>query len=62
MPVFQQGGTIVPQKRRVRRSSKLGQDDPFTLVAALSNQVVSSPSPPFPPTHTQSAPTVLTTI
>lgn len=39
IPVFQAGGTIVPLKMRVRRSSTLGVNDPFTLVVALSNEV-----------------------
>lgn len=33
--VFQRGGTIVPRKLRVRRSSSLMSRDPFTLVVAL---------------------------
>jgi alpha 1,3-glucosidase len=33
--VFQRGGTIVPRKLRVRRSSSLMLRDPFTLVVAL---------------------------
>lgn len=37
IPVFQRGGSIVPQKTRVRRSSSLTYNDPFTLVAALDN-------------------------
>ncbi|XP_070577600.1 neutral alpha-glucosidase AB-like isoform X2 [Ptychodera flava] len=35
IPVFQRGGTIVPRKERVRRSSSLMQDDPYTLVVAV---------------------------
>ncbi|KAJ0393755.1 hypothetical protein P43SY_003584 [Pythium insidiosum] len=34
-PVFQRGGTIVPRKLRVRRSSALMRHDPVTLVVAL---------------------------
>ena len=37
IPVFQRGGTIVPTKARIRRSSELGENDPFTLTVALSN-------------------------
>jgi hypothetical protein len=39
MPVFQRGGTIVPLKTRVRRSSTLAAHDPFTLIVALSSEV-----------------------
>ncbi|KAG2529694.1 hypothetical protein BBO99_00002239 [Phytophthora kernoviae] len=35
IPVFQRGGTIMPRKQRVRRSSELMRDDPLTLVIAL---------------------------
>ncbi|EGZ24905.1 hypothetical protein PHYSODRAFT_350021 [Phytophthora sojae] len=35
IPVFQRGGTILPRKQRVRRSSELMRDDPLTLVVAL---------------------------
>lgn len=35
IPVYQRGGTIVPKKERIRRSSPLMQNDPFTLVVAL---------------------------
>ncbi|XP_077995538.1 neutral alpha-glucosidase AB-like isoform X2 [Glandiceps talaboti] len=35
IPVYQRGGTIIPRKERVRRSSALMQDDPYTLVVAL---------------------------
>ncbi|KAJ8707977.1 hypothetical protein PYW08_010343 [Mythimna loreyi] len=35
IPVFQRGGSIVPRKERVRRSSALMADDPYTLVVAL---------------------------
>ncbi|CEF66342.1 Neutral alpha-glucosidase AB [Strongyloides ratti] len=34
IPVFQRGGTIVPAKNRLRRSSKLMQNDPITLYIA----------------------------
>jgi alpha 1,3-glucosidase len=35
IPVFQRGGSVIPQKRRVRRSSGLMKRDPLTLVVAL---------------------------
>ena len=35
IPVFQKGGKIVPSKNRVRRSSPLMRDDPYTLTVAL---------------------------
>lgn len=44
MPVFQRGGSIVPLKTRVRRSSSLAAHDPFTLVVALSNEGTASGS------------------
>jgi alpha 1,3-glucosidase len=34
-PVFQRGGTIVPTLQRVRRSSKIMMNDPYTLIVAL---------------------------
>ncbi|DAZ97242.1 TPA: hypothetical protein N0F65_010404 [Lagenidium giganteum] len=34
-PVFQRGGSIIPRKNRVRRSSALMRRDPITLVVAL---------------------------
>lgn len=36
IPVFQRGGTIIPKKDRVRRSSSLMHDDPYTLQIALN--------------------------
>ena len=33
--VYQRGGTIIPKKERVRRSSALMRHDPYTLVVAL---------------------------
>ena len=39
VPVFQRGGTILPKKMRVRRTSGLTHNDPFTLVAALGAKV-----------------------
>ncbi|XP_047740742.1 neutral alpha-glucosidase AB-like, partial [Hyalella azteca] len=35
IPVFQREGSIVPRKERVRRSSALMRDDPYTLIVAL---------------------------
>ncbi|XP_048486007.1 neutral alpha-glucosidase AB [Plutella xylostella] len=35
IPVYQRGGTIIARKERVRRSSALMEDDPYTLVVAL---------------------------
>ncbi|XP_065942611.1 neutral alpha-glucosidase AB isoform X2 [Magallana gigas] len=38
IPVFQRGGSIVPRKMRVRRSSSLMASDPFTLIICLDKQ------------------------
>uniref|UniRef100_A0A3Q2NRX2 Neutral alpha-glucosidase AB n=1 Tax=Fundulus heteroclitus TaxID=8078 RepID=A0A3Q2NRX2_FUNHE len=38
IPVFQRGGSIIPRKLRVRRSSACMEDDPYTLYVALNNQ------------------------
>ncbi|KAM6953642.1 neutral alpha-glucosidase AB [Aplochiton taeniatus] len=38
VPVFQRGGSIIPRKLRVRRSSSCMEDDPYTLFVALSPQ------------------------
>ncbi|CAK5049963.1 unnamed protein product [Aphanomyces euteiches] len=35
IPVFQRGGSVIPQRWRVRRSSSLMRKDPYTLVMAL---------------------------
>nr|CAD7194435.1 unnamed protein product [Timema douglasi] len=35
IPVYQRGGTIIPKKERIRRSSVLSFDDPYTLIVAL---------------------------
>lgn len=35
IPVYQRGGTIVPKKERIRRSSSLTHNDPYTLIVAL---------------------------
>lgn len=37
IPVFQRGGSIIPRKMRIRRSSALAVHDPFTLTAALDS-------------------------
>ncbi|KAG1705370.1 hypothetical protein DVH05_004301 [Phytophthora capsici] len=39
IPVFHRGGTILPRKQRVRRSSELMRDDPLTLVVALDQHL-----------------------
>jgi alpha 1,3-glucosidase len=36
IPVFQRGGSIIPKKMRVRRSSSAMANDPYTLIIALS--------------------------
>ncbi|XP_047208904.1 neutral alpha-glucosidase AB isoform X4 [Girardinichthys multiradiatus] len=38
IPVFQRGGSIIPRKLRVRRSSTCMEHDPYTLYVALNNQ------------------------
>ncbi|XP_066574973.1 neutral alpha-glucosidase AB isoform X2 [Amia ocellicauda] len=38
IPVFQRGGSIIPRKDRVRRSSSCMTNDPYTLYVALSPQ------------------------
>jgi alpha 1,3-glucosidase len=35
MPVMLRGGSIIPRRERIRRSSELMHGDPFTLVVAL---------------------------
>ncbi|MGH0187388.1 UNVERIFIED_CONTAM: hypothetical protein FKN15_024775 [Acipenser sinensis] len=42
IPVFQRGGTIIPRKDRVRRSSECMAGDPYTLYVALSPQNAAS--------------------
>lgn len=37
LPIFQRAGTIVPKQERVRRSSSMMMNDPFTLVIALDD-------------------------
>ncbi|KAI9996774.1 hypothetical protein PInf_000036 [Phytophthora infestans] len=39
IPVFQRGGTILPRKQRVRRSSELMHNDPLTLVVTLDQHL-----------------------
>lgn len=38
IPVFQRGGTIIPRKHRIRRSSSLMHEDPITLHIALDKK------------------------
>ncbi|KAG5263471.1 hypothetical protein AALO_G00265190 [Alosa alosa] len=38
IPVFQRGGSIIPKKLRVRRSSSCMENDPYTLIVALNPQ------------------------
>uniref|UniRef100_A0A8C2XBN9 Glucosidase II alpha subunit n=1 Tax=Cyclopterus lumpus TaxID=8103 RepID=A0A8C2XBN9_CYCLU len=38
IPVFQRGGSIIPRKSRVRRSSTCMMQDPYTLYVALNPQ------------------------
>ncbi|XP_023700696.2 neutral alpha-glucosidase AB-like isoform X1 [Paramormyrops kingsleyae] len=38
IPVFQRGGSIIPRKVRIRRSSTCMENDPYTLYVALSPQ------------------------
>nr|ATU82887.1 secreted Glucosidase-like protein [Pristhesancus plagipennis] len=38
IPVYQRGGSIIPRKMRVRRSSALMQNDPITLIVALDSK------------------------
>ncbi|XP_071162739.1 neutral alpha-glucosidase AB-like isoform X2 [Mytilus edulis] len=38
IPVFQRGGSVIPRKMRVRRSSGLMHDDPITLFICLDRQ------------------------
>ena len=33
--MFQRGGTIIPTLQRVRRSTKIMMNDPYTLIVAL---------------------------
>ncbi|KAM4722522.1 neutral alpha-glucosidase AB isoform 4-T4 [Rhinophrynus dorsalis] len=38
IPVYQRGGSIIPRKNRLRRSSDCMRDDPFTLYVALNKE------------------------
>eukprot|EP00093_Oithona_nana_P001923 01923.XXX_16815_20980_1 [CDS] Oithona nana genome sequencing. len=38
IPIYQKGGSIIPKKERVRRSSALMANDPVTLIVALNKQ------------------------
>lgn len=42
IPAFQRGGHIVPRKMRLRRSSALMVNDPYTLVVALDSKQQAS--------------------
>ncbi len=42
IPIYQRGGSIVPRKERVRRSSALMHDDPYTLRVALDGDSKAS--------------------
>lgn len=39
IPVYQRGGSIIPRKLRLRRSSRLMMADPYTLYVALGNDL-----------------------
>ena len=39
IPVYQRGGSIIPRKLRLRRSSYLMINDPYTLYVALNNEM-----------------------
>uniref|UniRef100_K3WDY2 Glucosidase II subunit alpha n=1 Tax=Globisporangium ultimum (strain ATCC 200006 / CBS 805.95 / DAOM BR144) TaxID=431595 RepID=K3WDY2_GLOUD len=41
-PVFQRGGSVIARKNRVRRSSALMQNDPYTLVVTLDSNLEAS--------------------
>lgn len=40
IPVFQRGGSIIPKKLRVRRSSSSMEHDPYTLYVAVDLKVI----------------------
>ncbi len=42
IPIYQRGGSIIPRKDRVRRSSPLMHDDPYTLRVALDSSGAAS--------------------
>ncbi|OQV19919.1 Neutral alpha-glucosidase AB [Hypsibius exemplaris] len=44
IPVFQRGGTIIPRRFRVRRSSILAIEDPITLSIALNDEQIANGS------------------
>ncbi|KAH6583225.1 hypothetical protein BASA60_001544 [Batrachochytrium salamandrivorans] len=44
LPVFLRGGSIVPRRDRIRRSSSLTKSDPYTLVVALDKNGAASGS------------------
>jgi len=39
IPVYQRGGSVIPRKLRLRRSSHLMVNDPYTLYVALGNDL-----------------------
>jgi len=41
IPVYQRGGSIIPRKLRLRRSSKLMMHDPYTLYVALGRELTA---------------------
>ncbi|KAK6632383.1 hypothetical protein RUM44_007425 [Polyplax serrata] len=41
IPVYIRGGSIIPKKERIRRTSSLMKDDPYTLIVALDKQGVA---------------------
>jgi len=42
IPVYQRGGSIIPRKLRLRRSSQMMTHDPYTLYVALDNEQKAS--------------------
>jgi len=42
IPVFVRGGSIIPQRIRHRRSSRAMKHDPYTLLIALDEKVISN--------------------
>mmetsp|Transcript_6436 Transcript_6436/g.9795 ORF Transcript_6436/g.9795 Transcript_6436/m.9795 type:complete len:227 (-) Transcript_6436:36-716(-) len=42
IPVYQRGGSVIPRKLRLRRSSRLMKTDPYTLYVALDNNQKAS--------------------
>lgn len=42
IPVFQRGGSIIPKKIRIRRSSQLMKHDPYSLFIALNDEKTAS--------------------